>query len=77
MMVIDRKNSLDMKPVDSKRAFVKKRSKVTASEVRKHVISGLLPIHRLTDGENGFNFLIREILFNWSYAFTFTVHRYQ
>ncbi|ULT83041.1 hypothetical protein L3Y34_012341 [Caenorhabditis briggsae] len=55
MMVVDRKNSLDMKPVDSKRAFVKKRSKVTASEVRKHVISGLLPIHRLTDGENGFD----------------------
>ncbi|KAF1748268.1 hypothetical protein GCK72_024735 [Caenorhabditis remanei] len=55
VMVIDRKNSLEMKAADSKRAFVKKRSKVTASEVRKHVISGLLPIHRLQDGENGFD----------------------
>uniref|UniRef100_A0A8R1I0C6 C2 DOCK-type domain-containing protein n=1 Tax=Caenorhabditis japonica TaxID=281687 RepID=A0A8R1I0C6_CAEJA len=54
-MVLDRKNSSEMKSADNKRAFVKKRSKVTASEVRKHVISGLLPINRLADGENGFD----------------------
>ncbi|CCD71357.1 C2 DOCK-type domain-containing protein [Caenorhabditis elegans] len=47
-----------MKPADGKRAFVKKRSKVTASEVRKHVISGLHPIHRLSEGDNGLDLAV-------------------
>ncbi|CAB3399746.1 unnamed protein product [Caenorhabditis bovis] len=47
---------MSMRSTDNtKRAFVKKRCKVTASEIRRHVVSGLLPIHKLNDAENGFD----------------------